>query len=108
MGLMAQFVNRVAVMYAGKLVEVGTVREIFTEPLHPYTQLLISSLPLLSKKGVFVSIPGMAPSFLDLPPGCVFHPRCPHAKEVCWQKEPSLQPYGGGRVVSCHLYHRED
>jgi oligopeptide/dipeptide ABC transporter ATP-binding protein len=104
MGLMAQFVNRVAVMYAGKLVEVGTVRQIFTDPLHPYTRLLISALPNLARKGVFVSIPGIAPSLLNLPEGCVFNPRCPKAMDICRSKPPSLVIKDGGRVVSCHLY----
>jgi peptide/nickel transport system ATP-binding protein len=107
MGLMAQFVNRVAVMYAGKLVEVGTVRQIFTDPLHPYTRLLISALPMLSRKGVFVSIPGIAPSLLRLPAGCVFHPRCPRAMDTCRLAVPNLMNMEGNRVVSCHLYSGE-
>jgi peptide/nickel transport system ATP-binding protein len=107
MGLMAQFVNRVAVMYAGKLVEVATVKDIFTDALHPYTQLLISSLPTLTRKGVFISIPGIAPSLLDLPSGCVFHPRCPKAMGICSQEEPALLTPGAGRRVSCHLYDEE-
>jgi peptide/nickel transport system ATP-binding protein len=107
MGLMAQFVNRVAVMYAGKLVEVATVKDIFTDALHPYTQLLISSLPTLTRKGVFVSIPGIAPSLLELPSGCVFHPRCPKAMGICSQEEPVTLLPGAGRQVSCHLYGEE-
>ena len=67
MGLMAQFVDKVAVMYAGRLVEVSTVREMFTDPKHPYAQALISSLPSLENKGVFQGIPGLAPSLLRLP-----------------------------------------
>ena len=79
MGLMAQFVDKVAVMYAGRLVEVSTVREMFTEPKHPYARALISSLPNLDNKGVFQGIPGLAPSLLRLPSGCAFHPRCAQA-----------------------------
>jgi len=79
MGLMAQSVDRLAVMYAGHLMEVGDVKDIFAEPLHPYTQLLISSLPVLGRKGVFHGIPGIPPSLLDVPPGCAFHDRCPQA-----------------------------
>ena len=71
MGLMAQFVDKVAVMYAGRLVEVATVREMFTDPKHPYSQALISSLPNLDNKGVFQGIPGLAPSLLRLPGGMV-------------------------------------
>jgi peptide/nickel transport system ATP-binding protein len=107
MGLMAQFVNRVAVMYAGKLVEVGTVRQIFKDPLHPYTRLLISALPMLSRKGVFVSIPGIAPSLLKLPAGCVFNPRCPNAMEACRLNVPKLMTMEERRLVSCHLYSGE-
>lgn len=108
MGLMAQFVNRMAVMYAGKLVELGSVRETFTNPLHPYTQLLIRSLPMLDNKGQFQGIPGITPSLLELPPGCVFNTRCPEAMEVCTQCVPTLQKHGfGERWVSCHLYENE-
>src|SRR5205814_5608459 len=77
MGLMAQFVHRLGVMYAGRLVEVSPVRDIFAKPLHPYTQLLIASLPRLGAKGNFQGIPGLPPSVLDRPSGCSFHPRCP-------------------------------
>ncbi len=76
MGLMAQFVDKVAVMYAGKLAELSTVREMFTDPMHPYAQALIDSLPTLENKGVFKGIPGLAPALLRLPSGCAFHPRC--------------------------------
>ena len=67
MGLMAQFVDKVAVMYAGRLVEVSSVREMFTKPLHPYAQALISSLPGLENKGVFQGIPGLAPPSCGCP-----------------------------------------
>jgi peptide/nickel transport system ATP-binding protein len=103
MGLMAQFVNRLAVMYAGRLVELGTVKEIFTEPLHPYTRLLIESLPRLGAKGEFHGIPGVTPSLLELPPGCVFNTRCPEAMEICTQHIPRIL-HRGARRVACHLY----
>jgi peptide/nickel transport system ATP-binding protein len=104
MGLMVQFVDRLVVMYAGKAAEMGTVRDIFTAPLHPYTQLLISSLPTLEAKGVFRAIPGLPPSLLDVPPGCVFHPRCPHVMDVCSRQVPALRQMDSGRRVACHLY----
>ena len=63
--------------------ELSTVREMFTDPKHPYAKALISSLPSLENKGVFQGIPGLAPSLLRLPSGCAFHPRCPHVMEVC-------------------------
>jgi peptide/nickel transport system ATP-binding protein len=107
MGLMAQFVDKVAVMYAGRLVEVSSVRQIFTNPLHPYAQALISSLPRLENKGVFQGIPGLAPSLLRLPGGCAFHPRCSRAMEKCRTVRPNLFDQADGRSVACHLFTKE-
>ncbi|MCL4859962.1 MAG: ABC transporter ATP-binding protein [Caldilineaceae bacterium] len=104
MGLMAQFVNTIGVMYAGKLVEVGPVDDMFEEPLHPYTQMLIASLPSLEGKGVFKGIPGITPSLLNPPPGCAFHPRCPKVMDQCRAIVPTLQEVRPGRWVSCLLY----
>lgn len=104
MGLLAQFVDRLGVMYAGKLVETGPVREIFQAPLHPYTQLLIASLPSLKEKGVFRGVPGLAPSLLDPPTGCLFHPRCPRAMDRCAVEIPELQEVRPDHWVACHLY----
>jgi peptide/nickel transport system ATP-binding protein len=99
----AELVDRMAVMYAGKVVEVGNVEEVFLKPLHPYVQLLIDSVPKPGKK-VVKGIPGVAPSPLNWPPGCRFHPRCPKAMPICSQVEPELTDVGGGRAVACHLY----
>ena len=107
MGLMAQFVDRVAVMYSGRLVEVSTVREMFTNPVHPYAAALISSLPNLQNKGVFQGIPGLAPSLLHLPPGCAFHPRCSMLMEVCKTIRPLTRMIENHRLVTCHLYNGE-
>ncbi|HUX86831.1 MAG TPA: ABC transporter ATP-binding protein [Chloroflexota bacterium] len=104
MGLMAQFVDRIGVMYGGKLVEIGPVADVFREPLHPYTQLLIASLPSLKTKGVFRGIPGTPPSLLSPPGGCVFHPRCPKILDECPVVIPELREIRPGRWVSCHLY----
>jgi peptide/nickel transport system ATP-binding protein len=104
MGLMAQFVDRVAVMYAGRLVEVSDVRDMFTTPHHPYAQALIRSLPNLDNKGVFQGIPGLAPSILRLPSGCAFHPRCDQARDVCKTTRPRTQVLPDGRLVTCHLF----
>ena len=104
MGLMAQFTERLGVMYAGKLVEVASVRDIFNKPLHPYTQLLTASLPSLESKQVFRGIPGRTPSLLNPPPGCGFHPRCPKAMEHCSRLVPALQKMATGQSVACHLY----
>lgn len=104
MGLMAQFVDKVAVMYAGRLVEISTVREMFTDPRHPYSRALIESLPSLANKGVFQGIPGLAPSLLRLPGGCAFHPRCANAMDICRTARPEARTLPGGRRVTCHLY----
>jgi oligopeptide/dipeptide ABC transporter ATP-binding protein len=106
MGLMAQSVDRLAVMYAGKLAEVGSVKDLFAKPLHPYTQLLIASLPALEKRGIFRGIPGITPSLVDVPPGCLFHPRCPRIMNICSREVPILKEVDG-RQVACHLYDSE-
>jgi peptide/nickel transport system ATP-binding protein len=103
MGLVAQFVDRVGVMYAGKLVELSPVRDIFTRPLHPYTQMLIASLPSLDQKGTFRGIPGLPPLLRDLPPGCAFHPRCPHAFDRCRTETPHLSEVRPDAWAACHL-----
>jgi peptide/nickel transport system ATP-binding protein len=104
MGLMVQFVDRMVVMYAGKVAEMGTIRGMFTQPMHPYTQLLISSLPQLESKGELQGIPGIAPSLLNPPTGCLFHPRCPKVMDICNKKTPVLQQHDSGQAVACHLY----
>ena len=107
MGLMAQFVDRVAVMYAGRLVELSTVREMFTAPNHPYAKALISSLPNLDNKGVFQGIPGLAPSLLRLPTGCAFNPRCAQTMDICRTTRPETRMLQNGRMVTCHLFEGE-
>jgi len=104
MGLVAQFADRVGVMYAGKLVEVGPVADLYREPLHPYTQMLIASLPNLEERGVFRGVPGIAPSLLHPPGGCLFHPRCPKAFARCAVEVPMLQEARPDHWVACHLY----
>jgi peptide/nickel transport system ATP-binding protein len=104
MGLMAQFVTRLGVMYAGKLVELCPVQAIFDEPLMPYSQLLIASLPSLTKKGELRGIPGLPPSLLDRPTGCPFRARCPHAFDRCAVEEPALRELRPGHWAACHLY----
>ncbi|HET6317626.1 MAG TPA: ABC transporter ATP-binding protein [Chloroflexota bacterium] len=104
MGLMAQFADRLGVMYAGRLVEVSPVRQIFAEPLHPYTRLLIASLPSIKEKGNLRGIPGQPPSLLNKPVGCAFHPRCPFAMPRCTVVDPPLEEVRSGRFVACHLF----
>jgi peptide/nickel transport system ATP-binding protein len=102
MGLMAQFVDRLAIMYAGRLVEVAPVAEIITRPRHPYTRALIASLPSLDTRGGLTGIPGLAPLLRDLPGGCAFHPRCTLAVARCRTEKPLLRDIDGAQVA-CHL-----
>lgn len=107
MGLMAQCVDRIGVMYAGRLAELGPVQGLLEAPLHPYTRMLVESLPSLEHKGVFRGIPGLPPSLLDPPPGCPFHPRCPQALDRCSTRVPGLKVVAAEHRVACHL-HTED
>ena len=108
MGLMAQFASRIGIMYGGKIVEIGPVSNIFKDPKHPYTKLLISSLPDTRSKRQLVGIPGLPPSLLRPPPGCVFHTRCPEAMEICRQEIPATRELDPERLAACHLYGDED
>jgi peptide/nickel transport system ATP-binding protein len=115
MAVHAELADRMGIMYAGAMMEIGTTTQIFKNPLHPYTQGLIRSIPDISKPRVRVEgIPGLAPSPLRWPTGCRFHPRCPFAKEICRAVEPKLMPVQPhhvgngqstqGRQVACHIY----
>ena len=104
MGFLAQLVDRVAVMYAGKVAEVSAVKDIYNDPLHPYTQLLIASVPSIKEKKKLLGIPGLPPNLLFPPPGCSFHPRCPDAMEKCREQVPEFREVKPGRFVACHLY----
>lgn len=104
MGLMAQFVDRMGVMYGGRLVEVGEVGDIFKKSLHPYTQLLISSIPSFERKGDFRGIPGQPVSLQHPPTGCLFHPRCPKAMGRCSSVVPPLMEVRSGQSAACLLY----
>jgi peptide/nickel transport system ATP-binding protein len=104
MGLITQFADSIGVLYAGKLVERGRVAEVLENPLHPYTRLLIDSLPNLEGKKELFGIPGLPPELLHLPSGCAFHPRCPFAMERCRSEVPVSQMPSEGRQVACHLY----
>lgn len=103
MGLMAQFADHVGVMYGGKLVEEGPVRQIFAQPQHPYTQLLMESLPTLESREMSHGVSGQPPSLLTPPPGCVFHPRCPYVMERCRVEVPQLQTTAKDHRAACHL-----
>ncbi|MCS7103423.1 MAG: ABC transporter ATP-binding protein, partial [Candidatus Korarchaeum sp.] len=102
MGLVAERSNRVAVMYAGKLVEVGPTGDVLEDPLHPYTRGLIGSLPTKrGRKERLSSIPGSVPDLINPPTGCRFNPRCPIKLDVCEREEPSVKEVGEDRKVYC-------
>lgn len=103
LGVVAQNCDRVVVMYAGKIVEVAEVCELFDHPAHPYTQGLIMSIPKMSSDvEELYSIDGSIPSFGSLPGGCTFGPRCPYFTEECTKSEPALKDIGGGHLCACH------
>ena len=103
LGIVAKMCDKVAVMYAGKIVEQQPVRDLFYTPRHPYTRALLDSIPKLGSKEPLYAIPGQPPDPSALPPGCSFHPRCTHAMERCWTEEPGEQHLGNGRTVRCWL-----
>jgi peptide/nickel transport system ATP-binding protein len=103
MGVQANVADRIGIMYAGKMVEEATTQIIFGEPLHPYTQYLINSLPKFGDKTTRQSAPGSPPSLSDLPNGCPFHPRCPHVLDVCAEEMPDLVPVDARHKVACWL-----
>ncbi len=99
--------ERVGIMYLGKIVEIAESYEIFNEPLHPYTKMLIESVPMpdpkIKRKVNIIS--GEVPSPINPPSGCRFHPRCPYTMEVCKEKEPNIINIRKNHKVACHLYH---
>jgi oligopeptide/dipeptide ABC transporter ATP-binding protein len=105
LGVIAEMAQDVVVMYAGKIVERGTVEQIFEKPLHPYTQGLLASIPGRGTKGKRLNvITGTVPHPFNLPPGCLFAPRCPHAFEKCPTAFPALMDQGEGHQAACYLY----
>ncbi len=109
LGLIAEMARKVVVMYAGKVVEEAPVKELFQEPLHPYTQGLLGSVPVLGRKFQetrrrLQEIPGIVPSIFQMPRGCRFHPRCPKAMPVCSEEEPPMIHTGQNRRVLCWLW----
>ncbi len=103
--LVAECADRIAVMYASRVVECGPAGEVLARPLHPYTRGLLDAVPGPRSAGRrrLIAIPGSVPDPLRFPPGCRFHPRCPAAEDVCRAEEPPLREEGPGRLASCHL-----
>jgi len=102
MAVHAELVDRLAIMYAGLIMEIGPVVDVFKKPLNPYTKLLIEAIPSIAKKRI-KGIPGISPSLFNWPAGCRFHPRCPYAKDVCKAELPKLRSMGKDRYVVCHF-----
>jgi peptide/nickel transport system ATP-binding protein len=102
LALAAELADRVATVYAGKIIEIGDVRTIFRRPYHPYTIGLINAVPTLtSDKSSLISVPGSPPDLIQLPTGCKFHPRCPLADERSRREEPELTETEAGHHVAC-------
>ena len=109
LGVVAETADRVAVMYAGQIVEQASMTEIFEQPLHPYTLGLINSIPVLGEvKNRLDVIEGVVPNLVDLPPGCRFAPRCRARTEYCLEKSPNLEPAQKDHTVRCWLFHDSD
>src|SRR5437867_1337921 len=106
LSIVAELCEKIAIMYAGNIVEYGDVQAIFEEPLHPYTQGLIGAFPSIKgERKKLISIPGQPPDLLSPPTGCRFHPRCPYAMDVCKKEKPQLKKVGSGNhYVACYLY----
>jgi oligopeptide/dipeptide ABC transporter ATP-binding protein len=110
-GVVAEVADRVAVMYAAKMAELGEVGEVFAAPKHPYTQGLLMSVPNITlDHAQLYKMPGSPPNLLRPPSGCRFHPRCPHVMGICPKVEPAFEPVTSDQVVSCWLYqeHKHD
>jgi oligopeptide/dipeptide ABC transporter ATP-binding protein len=109
LGLIAEMARRVIVMYAGKVAEEALVRDLFREPLHPYTQGLLGSIPVMGRKFTtgkrqLQEISGIVPSLFEIPRGCRFHPRCSRVMDVCRNEEPPMVRLGDHRRVLCWLW----
>lgn len=108
LGVVRAMTNRVYVMYAGNMVEEAKTRDLFEEPLHPYTRGLMTVVPKLTGEGISDGIPGRIPSYINPPTGCRFHPRCIHAMDICRQSAPELFSVDGSRKVACFLYGEQE
>jgi peptide/nickel transport system ATP-binding protein len=103
LGNIRESTEKTYIMYAGQVVEIAETETMFSDPLHPYTRALISSVPRLTGGGITPGIPGMIPDYSNPPKGCRFQPRCDHAMRICTQKPPLLQ-VAGEHKVACFLY----
>jgi oligopeptide transport system ATP-binding protein len=104
LGVVADVADKIAVMYAGRIVEQAPVNDIYANPAHPYTEGLLASIPRVSQKGQKLSaIEGLPPNLMRIPPGCAYHPRCPYARDICRVEAPALRKVGFDRYSACHF-----
>lgn len=107
MGVHYQITDRMAIMYSGSVIELGDTEDIFNDPIHPYTTMLVGALPRVGDKSQRVGIPGRPPALKNPPPGCRFAPRCPHATDRCREEVPAFREIKPGRFAACHLLNEE-
>ena len=104
LGVVADVADKIAVMYAGRIVEEAGVFDLYAQPGHPYTKGLLDSIPRLDQKGeTLAAIGGLPPNLTRIPPGCPFHPRCPYVQDVCRVDPPPLREVGRQRYAACHF-----
>ena len=101
-----QVTDRMAIMYSASIIELGNTEEIFSDPVHPYTTMLVGSLPRVGDKSQKVGIPGRPPALTNPPPGCRFAPRCPYATDLCRKEIPAFREVKPGRFAACHLLNK--
>lgn len=107
MGVHYQITDRMAIMYSGSVIELGNTEDIFNDPIHPYTTMLVGALPRVGDKSQREGIPGRPPALKNPPPGCRFAPRCPHATDKCRAEVPEFREVKPGRFAACHLLNEE-
>ncbi|MEG2703257.1 MAG: ABC transporter ATP-binding protein, partial [Clostridia bacterium] len=107
MGVHYQITNRMGIMYSGSFVELGKTDDIFNDPIHPYTKMLIGALPRVGDRSQKVGIQGRPPSLTNPPPGCRFAPRCPQATDRCRENVPEFREVRPGRFAACHRLNGE-
>jgi peptide/nickel transport system ATP-binding protein len=104
MGIIADITERVTVLYAGKVMEASDTKTLFNSPRHPYTEALLKAVPSVAQTRTLEVIPGNIPNLIEPPTGCVFHPRCKYAKDICMKEAPQLEKVAEGHFVACHLW----
>jgi len=101
MGIIADMTEHVTIMYAGKVMEAADTKTIFHEPKHPYTEALLAAVPRVDQRRILEVIPGNIPNLIEPPPGCVFHPRCKYARQICIDNVPLLEEVGKRHLAAC-------